>query len=527
MLEQLELTQAKSLSSPGVEETTDGKAGERTEESKCPSLPDEQASLYRAITARANYIAQDRADIQYAVKELCRRMSDPDENCFNRLKRLGRYLRGKPRAVSRFPWQTCPGTQDVFSDANWAGCRASRKSTSGGAIQLGAHTIRTWSKTQNTIAQSSAESELLAIVRAATEALGCMSLALDLGLTFDTRMHVDASAALGILERKGVGKIRHLDVGTLWLQEVQLRQKVAFMKIKGTSNPADLMTKHLAQDQINEYAEKLGYEFRVGRSDATAKLHSITPSKNSTYNPHARESIAKSRRLIVTEKNAPRELAQSGRRDPEATSTAAGGAGELIHRGRGGAGPRELPVREARVHASGKEAISVPGCPQSQIRKAADRISDSKILRQGYGWMQVGHDKWQGRFRGARAHRLPPEVPWRQILSRTTVDENTNEVLEMNANMTELMTIQDATRKLDKVRDIECTVMIEYVGDKGEKDKQVAAEGCERQRVREAMDRRRGVQEGGRNPRVEDHTASNCAEDWGRIPKGQKWADAE
>ena len=39
MLEQLELTQAKLLSSPGVEETTDGKAGERTEESKCPSLP--------------------------------------------------------------------------------------------------------------------------------------------------------------------------------------------------------------------------------------------------------------------------------------------------------------------------------------------------------------------------------------------------------------------------------------------------------------------------------------------------------
>ena len=171
----------------------------------------------------------------------------------------------------------------MFSDANWAVCRTSRKSTSGGAIQLGAHTIRTWSKTQNTIAQSSAESELLAIVRAATEALGCMSLAADLGLKFDTRMHVDASAALGILERKGVGKIRHLDVGTLWLQEVQLRQKVAFMKIKGTSNPADLMTKHLAQDQINEYAEKLGYEFRAGRSDATAKLHSITPNNSNTH----------------------------------------------------------------------------------------------------------------------------------------------------------------------------------------------------------------------------------------------------
>lgn len=82
--------------------------------------------------------------------------------------------------------------------------------------------LRTWSKTQNTVAQSSAESELLAVVRAATEALGCMSLAADLGLVIDTRLHVDAdaAAALGILERRGIGRIRHLDVGTLWVQEV-------------------------------------------------------------------------------------------------------------------------------------------------------------------------------------------------------------------------------------------------------------------------------------------------------------------
>ena len=92
-------------------------------------------------------------------------------------------------------------------------------------------------KIQNTIAQSSAEFELLAIVFAATEALGCMFLATDLALVFDTRLHVDAAAALGILERRGVGRIRHLDVGALWLQDVQLRQMVGFVKVKGMSSP--------------------------------------------------------------------------------------------------------------------------------------------------------------------------------------------------------------------------------------------------------------------------------------------------
>ena len=99
ILEQLDLVQASPLGTPGVEETTDSK-GSGTEESKSPPLNAEMASLYRAITARANYISQDRADVQYAVKELCRRMSDPDEANMGRLKRLGRYLRGKPRAVS-------------------------------------------------------------------------------------------------------------------------------------------------------------------------------------------------------------------------------------------------------------------------------------------------------------------------------------------------------------------------------------------------------------------------------------------
>ena len=93
-------------------------------------------------------------------------------------------------------------------------------------ILLGSHVVRTCSKTQNTIAQSSAESELLAIVRAATEALGMISLAADLGIVLAARIHVDASAALGILERRGVGRVRHLDVGALWLQEQALRRAV-------------------------------------------------------------------------------------------------------------------------------------------------------------------------------------------------------------------------------------------------------------------------------------------------------------
>ena len=296
MLEQLELTSCKPLGTPGVEEAA------CKEEHVSVPLSAEATSQYRAITARANYLAQDRSDIQYAVKELCRRMSDPDEECWARLRRLGRYLRGRSRAVTKFPWQATTWIQDVYSDANWAGCKTSRKSTSGGALLLGSHCLKTWSKTQGTIAQSSAESELLGIVKAASEALGMVSLAADFGIELMTRLHVDASAALGILERRGVGRVRHLDVGSLWLQEQHLRKVIEFTKVSGTANPADLMTKHLSKDLVDGYMVHLGFVFREGHAGATAQLHSAQeevatdnrerPQEGATARPQKKKAAA-------------------------------------------------------------------------------------------------------------------------------------------------------------------------------------------------------------------------------------------
>jgi hypothetical protein len=91
------------------------------------------------------------------------------------------------------------------------------------------------------------------------------------------------------LERQGVGRVRHLDIGVLWLQEQQLRRVVELTKVLGTSNPADLMTKHLAQESLNQYVEMLRYEFRQGRSSTTARLH--TTRKSAQPEAHAISSV--------------------------------------------------------------------------------------------------------------------------------------------------------------------------------------------------------------------------------------------
>jgi hypothetical protein len=67
--------------------------------------------------------------------------------------------------------------------------------------------IKAWSKTHAIIAKSSAESELYALVKGACESLGTCTLLRDFGeANPQVRLHVDASAAKGTVERKGLSK---------------------------------------------------------------------------------------------------------------------------------------------------------------------------------------------------------------------------------------------------------------------------------------------------------------------------------
>ena len=122
----------------------------------------------------------------------------------------------------------------------------------------GGHLINAWSKTQAVIAKSSAESELYAIVKGSCEGLGVCTLLGDFGQSQpQARLHIDASAAKGIVERKGLGKVRHIDVDILWLQEQEARQRLPLHKVVGTEHIADLGTKPLTAMEIDMHVENM------------------------------------------------------------------------------------------------------------------------------------------------------------------------------------------------------------------------------------------------------------------------------
>ena len=166
--------------------------------------------------------------------------------------------------IWKFDLQGTTSQFETFTDANWAGCRRTRKSTSGGVIVVGTHLIQSRAKTQATIAKSSAESELYGIVRGTCEALGFISLAEDLGSEMTAKLHMDATAAQGIIDRQGISKVRHLDVNLLWLQEQLAREKVPLIKVPGPENSADVMPTHLLAEMIRQHTTRMSLEFREG-----------------------------------------------------------------------------------------------------------------------------------------------------------------------------------------------------------------------------------------------------------------------
>ena len=188
--DQLGLSDGKGLSAPGADDDD-----KNTEEDQ-QLLEGTDITLFRGIAARGNYLALDRPDIQFASKEICREMSLPTRGSLRRLRHLGRYLVSHPRVVWRFGYQRWPDGLEVNVDSNWAGCRRTRKSTSGGTARWGQHTLKSWPKTQSLVAKSSAEAELYGTIRGSCEGLGLQSLFRDFGIDQTcVRVFLDASAA--------------------------------------------------------------------------------------------------------------------------------------------------------------------------------------------------------------------------------------------------------------------------------------------------------------------------------------------
>ena len=202
-----------------VEKRKLGKLGMKEQPLVGQILNPVETTRYRALAATANFLAIDRGDIVYCARELTRHMAKPTTADWEKMVRLERYLKNRPRVQLWYKFQETPCQLETFSDTDWAGCRRTRRSTTGGYTVAGSHLIEMWCKTQAVVALSSAEAELYGLVIASAETLGLISMYKDLGTHMNGVVLGDASAALAIVGRRGLGKLMHLDTNYLWIQE--------------------------------------------------------------------------------------------------------------------------------------------------------------------------------------------------------------------------------------------------------------------------------------------------------------------
>ena len=225
------------------------------------------AVIYPKCVGSAIYLSIDRRDIRYEVKELARHMKDPRECDLENFVMLGRYLLDKPtfaRVVTLNAESKASGvlTVDGFTDSDWAGCPDTRRSTDCTIVTVGGSVVIAHPQTQPGLpATSSGEAETRALSRGARNIMYVKQLAEDdfglkLGLP---RMWTDATTALQTAKRLGAGsKMCHIDVATLYVQELVHQKLLKVGKVAGTVNPANFLTKHLDPRLKEQCIEELG-----------------------------------------------------------------------------------------------------------------------------------------------------------------------------------------------------------------------------------------------------------------------------
>ena len=125
---------------------------------------------------------------------------------------------------------------------------------------VGKHCVQTWSSTQGAIALSGAEAEFYAMIEAVIEAKGDGNtmIELEFEVQHELQLHTDSSAARSFVSRKGLGKMKYIEIRDFWLQREVALGKVTVNKVDRLKNPADFMTKYLRKEEVEVRLQLMG-----------------------------------------------------------------------------------------------------------------------------------------------------------------------------------------------------------------------------------------------------------------------------
>ena len=214
---------------------------------------------YKSLAGALQYLTFTRPDIAYGVQQCCLFMHDPRVQHLTALKRIIRYLQGT-KALGLQLYKSSVTSLTAFSDADWAGCPDTCRSTSGYCVYLGDNLISWSSKRQQTVSRSSAEAEYRGVANTVAETCWLWNLLLELHvpITKATLIFCDNVSSVYLSSNP----VKHQRTKHVELDLHFVREKVALGEVKVFHVPtafqyADIFTKGLPSSLFTTFRDSL------------------------------------------------------------------------------------------------------------------------------------------------------------------------------------------------------------------------------------------------------------------------------
>jgi hypothetical protein len=222
------------------------------------SKPYGDISQYRRLIGKLLYLTNTRPGICFATQQLSQFLSKPTVNHYKAACRVIRYLKHNPGRGLIFP-----RSSDLqilgFSDADWAGCIDTRKSTTGYCFFIGSSLVSWKAKKQTTVSRSASEAEYRALSSATCELIWLLYLMKDLKIQSSKPpvIYCDSQSAMHITSNPVFHeRTKHLDCH---LVREKLQQGILrLLPISTEDQLVDCLTKPLGEAKFNGFIGKLG-----------------------------------------------------------------------------------------------------------------------------------------------------------------------------------------------------------------------------------------------------------------------------
>ncbi|GJT70548.1 putative ribonuclease H-like domain-containing protein [Tanacetum coccineum] len=218
-------------------------------ETQKPLVKDEEASdvdvhLYRSMIGSLMYLTASRPDIMFAVCACSRFQVTPKTSHLSVVKRIFRYLKGKPKLGLWYP-RVSSFDLEAYSDSDYAGANLDRKSTTGGCQFLGRRLISWQCKKQTIVATSTTEAEYVAAANCCGQVLWIQNQMLDYGFNFmNTKIYIDNESTICIVKNPVYhSKTKHIAIRHHFIRDAYEKKLIQVLKIHTDDNVADLLTK--------------------------------------------------------------------------------------------------------------------------------------------------------------------------------------------------------------------------------------------------------------------------------------------